>query len=107
MPVYNNETGTNLAGAAGAIVGSTGAVLASAATLVVTDTFHTVTGAVVINTIDAQNALRQGSFLCLRCPAGATWTLGVAGNIKKAIVPGVGEAVLLAYDGTDFWPVHV
>lgn len=106
MPVYNNETGTNLAGAAGAIVGSTGADLASADTIIVTDTHHTVTGAAVINTIDAQNALRQGSLLFLRCPAGATWTLGVAGNIKKAVVPAVGESVALDYDGTNFWPVR-
>jgi parallel beta-helix repeat protein len=98
MPYTNTETGT-LAGSGGLIGGAQGAVLASAASITVTDFIHEVSGSAAISTISGGVA---NKIYVLVPSSGATWTLATGGNINEAVTPD-GHPVLLVYDGTTFF----
>ena len=103
MPIVNNELSFGLAGAQGGIIGAKGAPLVAAATIIVTDSFHEVSGAGVITTINC-DALAPNSLLFLRPAAGSTWSLGTGGNITANVIITVGETVALEWDGTNVHP---
>jgi hypothetical protein len=98
MPYTNTETGT-LAGSGGLIGGAQGAVLASAASITVTDFIHEVSGSAAISTISGGIA---NKVYVLIPASGATWTLTAAGNIDEAVTPD-GHPVFMVYDGTTFF----
>lgn len=82
------------------IVGGQGATLASASTITITDSFHEVSGAVTINTINGGVA---GQGLFLYRPTGATWALGSGGNIKATADTTAERTILLVTPNGTTW----
>lgn len=82
--------------AEGLVIGSTGPVIESAASIHLTAFVHEITGAEVITEITGS---RASAVHILKCPAGSSWQLAEGGNIAESIAPLEGASIAVYRDG--------
>ena len=78
-----------------------GAAVAAAATITATNRIFHVTGTAEIDTINPPNNFEESQIMII---PDAIFTLGVIGNIARAVTAVVGKVITLTYDGTSWYP---
>jgi len=100
-----------IAGANGIWTGASGlagvgAILTAAATIAPTNAVHHVTGTTAISTITPPSGLAKGSKLTLIPDAATGQTTTTGGNIALGTTMVQNKALILTYDGTNWYPSY-